>query len=80
VAPSVPASTLALSTDLRNDRARRDPRPGLHVLGLLPGGGNCLLLSRAAGLEAAAALTPFGEEIDGERAVEIGLAGKAVQD
>jgi len=80
VAPSVPASTSPCRPICGIIARGAILDPGLHVLGLLPGGGNCLLLSRAAGLEAAAALTPFGEEIDGERAVEIGLAGKAVQD
>lgn len=48
-------------------------RRGIH-----PGGGHFVLLSRLIGREAAAAMALFGAEIDGRRAVELGLAWESV--
>jgi enoyl-CoA hydratase len=69
---------LALSTDLRI--AAEDARfvAGFLRIGVHPGGGHFTLLARLAGREAAAALALFGEEVDGRRAVELGLAWQAV--
>jgi enoyl-CoA hydratase len=71
---------LALATDLRI--VARDVRllSGFQRIGIHPGGGHFVLLSRVAGREAAAAMGLFGEEVDGSRAVELGLAWSAVDD
>ena len=45
-----------------------------------PGGGHFVILSRLIGREAAAAMALFGEEINGDRAVELGLAWESVDD
>jgi enoyl-CoA hydratase/carnithine racemase len=39
-----------------------------------PGGGHFVILSRLIGREAAAAMALFGEGINGDKAVELGLA------
>jgi enoyl-CoA hydratase len=52
---------------------------GFMPLGLHPGGGHGTLLGRTGSREAAAALMLFGERIDGSRAVELGLAWRAVE-
>lgn len=71
---------LALATDLRV--LARDARllAGFLRIGLHPGGGFFTLAGRSAGREATAAMGLFGEEIDGARAAEIGLAWRAVDD
>ncbi len=53
---------------------------GFLKRGMHPGGGHFVLLSRLVGREAAAAMAVFGEEIDGPRAVELGLAWESVDD
>src|SRR5688572_21349560 len=53
---------------------------GFLKRGLHPGGGHFVILSRLIGREAAAAMALFGEEINGEKAVELGLAWEAVDD
>ena len=65
---------LVLATDLRV--VARDARlaSGFLPIGLHPGGGHTALLGRTLGREPAAAMALFGEPVDGERAVEIGLA------
>lgn len=65
---------LALSTDLRIVSRTARLLPGFAQIGIHPGGGHFTLINRVAGREAAAALGLFGEEIDGERAVALGLA------
>lgn len=50
------------------------PRAGIH-----PGGGFFSLVGRRMGSEAAAAMGLFDQEIDGERAVAIGLAWEATE-
>ena len=54
--------------------------PGFAQIGIHPGGGHFTLLNRVAGREAAAALGLFGDEVDGERAVALGLAWAAYDD
>ena len=69
---------LMLATDLRVVAQTARIMPGFHHIGLHPGGGHFLLLGRLAGREAAAALSVFGQQIDGQRAVELGLAWEAL--
>jgi enoyl-CoA hydratase len=69
---------LALATDLRIVGRQTRLFSGFTGLGIHPGGGHISLLSRVAGREAAAAMAVFGEEINGERAVQLGLAWDAV--
>jgi enoyl-CoA hydratase len=45
-----------------------------------PGGGHFVILSRLIGCGAAAAMALFGEEIDGTKAVHLGLAWESVDD
>ncbi|WP_296368678.1 MULTISPECIES: enoyl-CoA hydratase-related protein [unclassified Pseudonocardia] len=68
---------LALAADMRV--VSRDARllSGFLRIGLHPGGGHFVLLSRLAGREAAAAMALAGAEIDGDRAVALGLAWEA---
>jgi enoyl-CoA hydratase len=71
---------MLLAADLRI--VARDARLicGFLKRGLHPGGGHFVLLSRLVGREAAAAMALFGEEVDGGRAAELGLAWEAVDD
>jgi enoyl-CoA hydratase len=71
---------MLLATDLRI--IARDARLlcGFLKRGMHPGGGHFLILSRLIGREAAAAMAIFGEEINGERARELGLAWESVDD
>ncbi|HEY3736702.1 MAG TPA: enoyl-CoA hydratase-related protein [Jatrophihabitans sp.] len=71
---------LTLATDLRIVSATARLRPGFQQIGLHPGGGHFTLLNRVAGREAAAALGLFGQEVTGERAVELGMAWAAYED
>lgn len=71
---------MLLATDLRivADDARL--LCGFLKRGLHPGGGHFVILARLVGREAAAAMALFGEEIDGARAVALGLAWESVDD
>ncbi len=69
---------LALATDLRVVARDVVLTSGFLPIGLHPGGGHTALLGRTGAREAAAALALFGERIDGTRAVELGLAWRAV--
>jgi enoyl-CoA hydratase len=71
---------LALATDVRI--VARDARllSGFGRIGLHPGGGHFALVTRLAGPQVAAALGIFGAEVNGERAVELGLAWAAEAD
>src|SRR3712207_4735393 len=71
---------MLLATDLRI--VARDARllAGFLKRGMHPGGGHFVILSRLIGREAAAAITLFGEEINGDKAVELGLAWESVDD
>ncbi|MER7684904.1 enoyl-CoA hydratase/isomerase family protein [Streptomyces sp. NPDC097610] len=71
---------LLLAADLRV--VARDARLlcGFLKRGMHPGGGHFVLLSRLIGREAAAAMALFGEEIDGTRAHELGLAWETVDE
>ncbi len=69
---------LALATDLRVVAADAKLLSGFLPIGLHPGGGHGLLLSRAAGRETANAMQLFGATVTGAQAVELGLAWTAV--
>lgn len=71
---------LLLAADIRI--IARDARLlcGFLKRGMHPGGGHFVLLSRLIGREAAAAMALFGEEINGLRAVELGLAWESLDD
>jgi enoyl-CoA hydratase len=71
---------MLLAADLRI--VARDARLlcGFLKRGMHPGGGHFVILSRLIGREAASAMALFGEEINGERAVELGLAWESVDD
>ena len=71
---------LALATDLRIVSRTARLLSGFAQIGIHPGGGHFTLLNRVAGREAAAALGLFGEEVGGDRAVELGLAWAAHDD
>jgi enoyl-CoA hydratase len=79
--PAVGAGfNLALCCDVRiaATSARFDAR--FARIGLHPGGGHVWLLERAVGPQAAAAITLFGERVEGPRAAELGLAWRCVDD
>ena len=71
---------MLLAADLRI--VPRDARLICDFLkrGMDPGGGHFVLLSRLIGREVAAAMVLFGEEITGNRAIELGLAWESVDD
>jgi enoyl-CoA hydratase len=71
---------MLLATDLRI--VARDARLlcGFLKRGMHPGGGHFVILSRLIGREAAAAMALFGEEVNGDKAVELGLAWESVDD
>src|SRR5919112_1226675 len=73
-------ATELIATDLRV--VARDARLicGFLKRGIHPGGGHFVLLSRLVGREAAAAMVLFGEEVDGETAVRLGLAWETLDD
>ena len=71
---------LMLATDLRVVATDARIIAGFLRIGIHPGGGFFTLASRQGGREAAAALGLFGEEVDGRRAVELGLAWTHVPD
>jgi enoyl-CoA hydratase len=71
---------LALATDLRIVSRTARLLPGFAQIGIHPGGGHFTLINRTAGREAAAAMGLFGEEVDGERAVALGLAWATYDD
>ena len=71
---------LTLATDLRVVSRTARLLPGFAQIGIHPGGGHLSLLHRVAGREATAAMGLFGEEVDGERAVDLGIAWSAHED
>lgn len=79
--PAVGAGmNLALVCDVRVTcpSARFDTR--FAQIGLHPGGGHVWMLDRLAGPQTTAAMALFGERVDGERAVSLGLAWKCVDE
>ncbi|MBW3668193.1 MAG: enoyl-CoA hydratase [Actinobacteria bacterium] len=79
--PAVGAGmNLALCCDVRmaGRSARFDTR--FLQLGIHPGGGHTWMLHHAVGPQAAAAMVLFGEVLDGQAAVDRGLAWRCVDD
>jgi enoyl-CoA hydratase/carnithine racemase len=71
---------MLLAADLRIVATDARLLCGFLKRGMHPGGGHFVILSRLIGREAAAAMALFGEEINGTRAAELGLAWEAVDD
>jgi enoyl-CoA hydratase len=71
---------LALAADVRIAGRAAKFMSGFLRIGLHPGGGNTSLLTDAVGPQAAAAMTLFGETLDGEEAARVGLAWRCVDD
>ncbi|SNS43767.1 enoyl-CoA hydratase [Geodermatophilus saharensis] len=71
---------MLLATDLRIVAHDARLLAGFLKRGMHPGGGHFVILSRLIGREAAAAMALFGEEVDGRRAVELGLAWESHDD
>ncbi|MGY1746724.1 enoyl-CoA hydratase/isomerase family protein [Blastococcus sp. SYSU D00695] len=69
---------MLLATDLRVVATDARLLAGFLRRGMHPGGGHFVILSRLIGREAAAAMVLFGEEINGTRAAELGLAWEAL--
>jgi enoyl-CoA hydratase len=77
--PAVGAGlNLALACDLRvaSPKARFDAR--FLQLGIHPGGGMTWMLQRAVGPQTAAAMALFGQVVDAEAAIRVGLAWRLV--
>lgn len=70
---------LALATDMTLVTPRARLISGFARIGLHPGGGHHALLSRRGGAGTAAAMGVFDAEVDGPRAVELGLAWELVE-
>lgn len=71
---------LLMATDLRIVGASMRILSGFLPIGIHAGGGHLTLLHRTAGRETTSAMAIFGEELDGERAVAMGLAWECVPD
>jgi enoyl-CoA hydratase len=69
---------LALATDLRVVAEDAKILSGFLPIGIHPGGGHSLLISRAVGRETANAMQLFGARLTGTQAVQLGLAWAAV--
>jgi enoyl-CoA hydratase len=69
---------LALATDLRVVATDAVLQSGFLSIGLHPGGGHGALLAHSGGREVAAGLGMFGASLSAARAVEVGLAWRAV--
>ncbi|MEV0111161.1 enoyl-CoA hydratase/isomerase family protein [Nocardia sp. NPDC050799] len=71
---------LMLAADLRVVAHDARILAGFLKIGVHPGGGFFTLAGRLGGREATAAMGLFNEEIDGRRAVELGMAWESVDD
>ena len=71
---------LMMATDLRVVANGARIMTGFLRIGIHPGGGHFTLLGRTVGRETAAALSVFGQEIDGRRAATLGLAWESVEE
>lgn len=71
---------LALAADVRIVSTTTKLLSGFLKIGLHPGGGHFLLLDRIAGPQTSVAMTLLGEEVVGQRLVDLGLAWEALPD
>jgi len=79
--PAVGAGVnLALAADVRIVSTRTKLLSGFLRIGLHPGGGHFMLLDKVAGPQTSVALTLLGEEVVGQRLVDLGLAWEALPD
>lgn len=69
---------LMMAADLRIIAGTARIMSGFLRISIHPGGGHFVLLGRSGSREAAAALGLFGEDINGSRAAELGLAWEAL--
>jgi enoyl-CoA hydratase len=79
--PAVGAGVnLALAADVRIVSTETKLLSGFLRIGLHPGGGHFMLLDKIAGPQTSVAMTLFGEEVVGQRLVDLGLAWEALPD
>lgn len=71
---------LLLAADVRVVAQNARLISGFSKLGVHPGGGHLMLLADATSIQATCAMAVFGQEIDGVRAEQLGLAWRAVPD
>lgn len=71
---------LLLAADVRVVAQNARLISGFSKIGVHPGGGHLMLLADATSIEATCAMAIFGQEIDGVRAEQLGLAWRAVPD
>jgi len=71
---------LLLAADVRIVAHNARLISGFSKLGVHPGGGHLMLLADATSLQATCAMAVFGQEIDGTRAEQLGLAWRSVPD
>lgn len=71
---------LALAADVRIVSTEARLLSGFLRIGVHPGGGHFLLLDRVAGPQTSVAMTLLGEEVAGQRLVDLGLAWEALPD
>jgi enoyl-CoA hydratase len=79
--PAVGAGVnLALAADVRIVSETTKLLSGFLKIGLHPGGGHFLLLDKIAGPQTSVAMTLLGEEVVGQKLVDLGLAWEALPD
>jgi len=79
--PAVGAGVnLALAADVRIVSETTKLLSGFLKIGLHPGGGHFMLLDKIAGPQTSVAMTLLGEEVVGEKLVDLGLAWEALPD
>ncbi|HUR75698.1 MAG TPA: enoyl-CoA hydratase-related protein [Sporichthya sp.] len=71
---------LALAADVRIVSTTTKLLSGFLKIGLHPGGGHFLLLDRITGPQTSVAMTLLGEEVVGQKLVDLGLAWEALPD
>jgi enoyl-CoA hydratase len=73
-------ANLALAADVRIVSPETRFFSGFVQIGLHPGGGHFLMLDRVAGPQTSVALAMLGEEVSGQRMVDLGLAWECLPD
>ncbi len=71
---------LALAADVRIVSHETKLLSGFLRIGLHPGGGHFMLLDKIAGPQTSVAMTLLGEEVVGQKLVDLGLAWEALPD